>query len=165
MYSQTLCLPEEGALDMHKYMPETFQGLELSQWHPEMKYMRPCHCFLLRMMSHQFVFVTMPRRWSRVHFTWSSKKLHVSWNSWSHILPCQVLQKKRFKSLQKDSIISCCSPEHQSTYGMTMKILYYRGYISLSNLSRDLANKTSTLVQSEQDYIILWSMGMGNESY
>ena len=32
------------ATDVHKYMPQTLDGLELSQWHPEMKHMRPCHC-------------------------------------------------------------------------------------------------------------------------
>ena len=52
-------------------------------------------------------------------FIRSSKILHVSWISWSHILPCQMLQKKILKSLRKGPGESCCSQEHQNPYGMT----------------------------------------------
>ena len=34
----------EGATDVHKYMPQTLDGLELSQQHPEVRHVRPCYC-------------------------------------------------------------------------------------------------------------------------
>ena len=52
----------EGATDVHKYMPQTLDGQELSQWHPEVKHMRPCSCCLLGMKSCQFLYATMPNR-------------------------------------------------------------------------------------------------------
>ena len=99
------------ATDVYKFMPKTLDGLELS--------MRPCHCCLLGMVSCQLIFVTMPKKWYKVSFIISSKMLHITGNSWSHILPGQMLQKERSKKLRKRPVISCCSPEHQSADGMT----------------------------------------------
>ena len=65
LYSQAQCLPVQcsgEATDVHKYMPQTLDVLELSQWHPEVKHMRPCCFCLLGMVSHQIVFVTIQRR-------------------------------------------------------------------------------------------------------
>ena len=65
MYSQTHSLPAqypEGVTDVHKYMPQTLDLLELSQWHPEVKHMRPCHCCLHRLVHHQHVFAAIIRR-------------------------------------------------------------------------------------------------------
>ena len=45
----TQCLPPqhpEGATDVHKYMPQTLDGLGPSQWHQEVMHMRP-HCCCL----------------------------------------------------------------------------------------------------------------------
>ena len=92
------------ATDVHKYMPQTLDGLQLSQWHWEVKHMRPCCCCLLGMVSHQLVFVTVPRRWYKVSSMRSSKMLHVIQNSWSHILPGQMLHKERSKSLRKGPV-------------------------------------------------------------
>ena len=60
-----ICLPvqcQEGAPDVHKYMPQALDGLKLFQWLLEVKHKRPCHCCLHGMVSHQLVFVTMQRR-------------------------------------------------------------------------------------------------------
>ena len=84
----------EGSTDVHKYIPQTFDGLELFQWHPEVKQMRPSHCCLHGTVFHQLVFVIMTRRWSKAIFFRSSKMLHVSWNSWSHILPGKCCRKR-----------------------------------------------------------------------
>ena len=51
----------EGATNVHEYMPQTLDGLKHSQWHSEVKHMRPCNCCLLGMEFCQNAFVTMPR--------------------------------------------------------------------------------------------------------
>ena len=51
--------------------------------------------WLLGVVSHQHVFVTLPGKWYKVSLVRSSKRLHVTWNSWSHILPGQMLQKEK----------------------------------------------------------------------
>ena len=122
LYFQTWCFPVqclEGATDVHKYMPQMLDGLELSQWHPEVKHMRPCHCCLWGMVSHQHAFAAMPKNECKASSIRSSKRLHVTWNSWSHTLPGQMLQKERINSLRKGPVVSCCSLAHQSAYGMT----------------------------------------------
>ena len=43
------------------YMPQTLDGLKLSQWYPEVKHMRPCCCCSLGMVSHKPVYATMPK--------------------------------------------------------------------------------------------------------
>ena len=56
LFFQTQCLPvqcPEGAAYVHKLMPQTLDGLELSLWHPE--HMRVCHYSLWGMVSHQHV--------------------------------------------------------------------------------------------------------------
>ena len=60
---------------VHKNMSQTLNGLQLSQWHPELKQMRSCHCCLHEMVSHQLVFVTMPMRSSKLSFIRSAKML------------------------------------------------------------------------------------------
>ena len=122
LYSQSRCLQvqcPEKETDVHKFMPQTLDGLELSQWHPEVKHIRPWHCCLLGMESHQHVFATMPKRWYKVSFITSSKMLHVTWNSWSHILPDQMLQNEKWKSLRRGWVKNCCSPDTQKIYGMS----------------------------------------------
>ena len=44
---------QEGASDVHKYMPQTLDGLEFFQWH------LPSYCCLNGMISHQLVLATM----------------------------------------------------------------------------------------------------------
>ena len=36
---------------MHKYMPQTLDGLKPSKWHSEVKHTRPCYCCLQGMES------------------------------------------------------------------------------------------------------------------
>ena len=67
-----------------------------------------CHRCLPRMVSCQLVFVTMPKRWSNISFIKSSKMLHAIWNSWSHMLLGQMLQKEESKSLRKRPVVSFC---------------------------------------------------------
>ena len=119
LYSQTWYLPvqsSEGATEVHKYMPQTLDELELSQWHPEMKHTRPCCCCLLEMESHQLVYVTMPRRWLKVSFIRSSNILHIIWNKWSNI---PNAAEREIKKLKKGVGHELLTPEHQSAYGTT----------------------------------------------
>ena len=120
------CLPvqcPEGATDVHKYMPQILDGLELSQWHPEVRHIRPCDCCLLGMESCQLVYATMPKRLYKISSTRSSTRLHVIWNSWSHILPGQMLQNERSKSLRKGQVVNCCHAEHKRIYVITAQML------------------------------------------
>ena len=55
--------------DVHKYMSQTLNGLKLSQWHQEVKHIRPYNCCLLGMVSCQLVHATMPERWYKVSST------------------------------------------------------------------------------------------------
>ena len=108
MFNSTL---SRRATNEHKYMSQTLDRLKLSRWHPDVNHTRPCHCCLWNMGSCQPVFATMSKNVYKVNFIRSSKMLHVTWNIWSHILPDQMLQKERLKSLRKRLVVSCCSPE------------------------------------------------------
>ena len=122
LYPYTWCLQVQclkGATYVHKYIKQILDVLELSKWHWEVKCMRLCCCCLPGIVSHQHVFMKMPRMWSKVSFIRSSKMLHATWNSEGHILLCQPLTNERLKSLRKELVISCCGPEHQSACGMT----------------------------------------------
>ena len=44
--------------------------------HPELKHIRPCLCCFHGMVSHQLVFASMQRKWSKVSFITSSKMLY-----------------------------------------------------------------------------------------
>ena len=81
LYTPTQCLPvqcPEGATDVDKFMPQTLDGLVLSQWHLKVKHMRPFHCCLSGISSHHHAFVTMPKNWQKASSIRSLKRLHVT---------------------------------------------------------------------------------------
>ena len=120
--SQTLCFPLQcpgRAISVHRCMAQILIGPECTQWHPEVKDMKLCHCCLWGTMSCQLIDMTMQRKWSKVSSMRSSKMLHVSWNNWSHTLPLQMMLNERFKHLKNELVISCFGPGHQCTWGTT----------------------------------------------
>ena len=121
--SQTWCLQVQcpkGATDVHKYMPQTLDKLELFQRHQKMKQMRSHHYHLHMMVSHQHVFATMPR--SKLYqklkdVAWQLKQLK-SCAPWSNTVEREI---KEVKEGASHKLLWSRAPKHSQKNCIELK--------------------------------------------